>query len=884
MSEQPESSPSAAHASAAAENLKRATACLQRGDLAQAERVLEELLAQAPDQIEALHLLGIVKFQTGQHEAGLALIGQAISRKPDFVEAENNRANMLRALNRLEAALASYDRAIALKPDYAAAFCNRGFVLFALGRREEALASCDTALAQRPDFAEAHGNRGLILQGLGRLEEAVASFDQAVALRPNVAAFHSHRGIALQGLGRLEEALASCDAAIALQADAEALFNRGNVLRELERRQEALASFDAAIARKPEFVEAWSNRGLVLRKLERLDEALASFDRAIALRPDFLAALSNRGIVLQELKRFEEALACHDRAIALKPDYAEAHSDRGNVLRELRRFEEALASCDRAIALKPGHAEAYLHRGNALLDLSRFEEALALYDRAIALKPQFAAAYRKRAGVLHRLKRLEEAAANYETALATDPDDRYVFGGLADCVNRLSDWDKRRAVAEKLEAEIAAKRSVIPPFAALAYLDEPRLLRQCAENFVNSEIADDQPPLWRGESWRNEKIKIAYLSADYRLHPVAILIAELIERHDRARFEILGVSFGGDDRSELRARVVRAFERFIDVRSMSPAEVANLLADLKVDIAVDLMGYTEDSRPKILARRPAPIQVNFLGFPATMGTDCVDYIIVDAIVAPFDQQPFYSERLVHLPDCYQPNDRLLKISSDSPSRADAGLPEDRFIFCCFNNSWKISPEVFDAWMRILKAVDGSVLWLYCNNARTEINLRTEARSRNVDPARLIFAPRVKLDDHLARQRLGDLFLDTSPYNAGATASAALWVGLPLLTYTGKTFVGRMATSLLHAIGLPELATSSLADYEALAIALARDPKRLGEIKAKLAQNRDALPLFDTDRFRCGLEAAYVRMWELWQDGRPPESFAIPRTMAWSRSA
>src|SRR5262249_39339191 len=386
---------------------------------------------------------------------------------------------------------------------------------------------------------------------------------------------------------------------------------------------------------------------------------------------------------------------------------------------------------------------------------------------------------------------------------------------------------------------------VISPFVALGYLDDQALLRQCAENYVKNKIGKVPVSLWRGGGWRNDRIKIAYLSADFHRHATAYLMAELFERHDRARFELIGVSFGPDDRSDMRARLVSAFDRFVDVRAKSDAEVARLLSELKVDIAVDLKGYTQDCRPRILAHRPVPIQVNYLGFPGTMGADFIDYVIADEVVLPFDQQPFYSERIVHLPDCYQPNDRRRQIAGRTPARTEVGLPERGFIFCSFNNNWKIAPEVFDVWMRLLKAIGGSVLWLLRGNATAEQNLRKEAAARGVDPERLVFAPRIKLEDHLARHRLADLFLDTLPCNAHTTASDAFWAGLPVVTCRGKAFAGRVAASLLHAIGLPELVTSNMADYEALALTLACDPARLRDIKAKLARNRDTAPLFDT---------------------------------------
>jgi predicted O-linked N-acetylglucosamine transferase (SPINDLY family) len=351
-------------------------------------------------------------------------------------------------------------------------------------------------------------------------------------------------------------------------------------------------------------------------------------------------------------------------------------------------------------------------------------------------------------------------------------------------------------------------------------------------------------------------------------------MAELFERHDRSRFEIIGVSFGEDDKSKMRKRLVAAFDEFYDVSEKSDEEVATLLHDLQVDIAIDLKGHTQESRPGILAYRPAPIQTSYLGFPGTMGTEFIDYIIADKTVAPFEHQPFYTEKIVHLPDCYQVNDSKRRIAERTPMRQEAGLPETGFVFCCFNNNWKITPDVFGVWMRLLHAVEGSVLWLLGDNESAERNLRKEAQARGIDPARLVFAGRLPLEDHLARHRLADLFLDTLPVNAHTTASDALWAGLPVLTCEGTAFAGRVAASLLNAIGLPELVTHRIEDYEALALRLAKDPCLLEGYRNRLATNRLTHPLFDTDRFRRHLEAAYLQLWEIWQRGEQPRSFAV----------
>jgi len=397
---------------------------------------------------------------------------------------------------------------------------------------------------------------------------------------------------------------------------------------------------------------------------------------------------------------------------------------------------------------------------------------------------------------------------------------------------------------------------------------------QCARNYVEHKFPLLPQPFWTGEAWRHDKLRVAYLSADFRNHAMAQLSAELYELHDRKQFEVIGVSFGPDDRSEIRARLKAAFDHFHDVREVGDRDVAKLLHDLHVDIAVDLSGYTNDSRPGIFAHRPAPIQVSFLGYPGTSGADFIDYFIGDPIVLPFDQQPYYTEKIVHLPDSFIPTDSKQSIAREVPSRGEVGLPEEAFVFCSFSESYKINPAIFDIWMRLLRNVEGSVLWLLHSNETAMANLRREAEARGVAADRLIFAPRLGRAEHLARISLGDLFLNTHPVNAGANAIDALSVGLPIITTLGDAFVERVTASLLHAVGLQELVVEGFAEYEALALQLARDPARLTEIKGRLARNRESYPLFNTERFTRHIEAAYTTMWKTWQRGEAPHSFSV----------
>jgi len=750
---------------------------------------------------------------------------------------------------------------------------NYGLALHNLGRLEEAVAGYDRALALAPDMAEIHYNRANALQSLARLDEAVAGYDRAIALRPDLVEAYANRGVALRALRRFAEAVANFDHAIALKpGSAEVYYNRGNALRHLDRLDAAVASYDRAIALAPDMAEAYANRGVALQGLRRLDEALESCDRAIALKPDFAEALNNRGNIFREFGRFDQALESCDRAIALAPDMAEAYATRGLALQGLRRLDEALESCDRAIALKPDFAEAYVNRGAALQGLRRLDEALESCDRAIALKPDHAEALNNRGYILRDLGRFGLALESYERALAVRPDFPDALVGWIEGKRRHCDWSGEGEHEWKVRITGGLQASLRVVFSLLSLASPAEHLayaRQVAAQF-GAPPASFPPAAPRSGG----RIRLGYLSADLRTHPVAFLVAGLIERHDRRRFEVLGYSCGPDDGSAIRARLTGAFDHVVDLQAASDRQAAERIHADAVDILVDLTGYTAHGRTAILAHRPAPIQVNYLGYPGTTGADFIDYIIVDRFVVPADQQPFFSERLVHLPNCYQPCEIIQEVAERTPSRAECGLPEQGFVFCCFNNVLKITPELFDIWMRLLAAVPGSVLWLVTATPSVKDNLWREAVDRRVAADRLVFAAPTPRPEYLARLGLADLFLDTLPYNAGATASDALWAGLPVLTCSGDTYIGRMAGAVLTAAGLPELITTSLKGYESLAIRLATEPGLLAPLRQRLACNRSIMPLFDIARFTRDLEAAYRQMHETWQAGRPPSAFAV----------
>ncbi len=601
--------------------------------------------------------------------------------------------------------------------------------------------------------------------------------------------------------------------------------------------------------------EVLVNLGNVLAAQNRLKEALASFDKALAARPDLFEALFNRANALLELRRSEEALEGYDRVTALRPDFPSGWNNRGTALRQLRRLEEALASFSRAALLAPSHVNALTNRAIVLFDLRLLVQALLAADAALMVQSDAPEALYIKGNVLRDMGRLEEGRACFDRVLKIAPERGYAFNGLAQTTLMLCDWAGMTALAPRLQGEVQAGRSLIQPLMLMGYTEDAALLRRCAENYVH-RVAPAQPAIGGGKPYRHDRIRLAYLSADFHTHPTAQLMAELFERHDRAQFEVSAYAFGPDDDSAMRHRLVKAFDTFEDVRHLSDLAVARLIRAREIDIAVDLNGHTQDARPGIFSHRPAPVQVNYLVYPGTTGARFMDYILADRIVLPLDQQPYFSEKIVHLSDCYQANDTTRTLLP-APSRNDAGLPDGDFVFCCFNNSWKITAPIFDIWMRLLQQVPGSLLWLLDSPARD--NLRAHASARGVDAGRLVFAPKLVPDQHLARCQLADLFLDTLPYNAHTTCSDALWAGVPVVTCYGKAFHGRVAASLLKATDLPELVTTRLQDYEALALELTRNPALLKATREKLKRNRLTTPLYDSERFRQNIEAAYEAM-------------------------
>jgi protein O-GlcNAc transferase len=739
---------------------------------------------------------------------------------------------------------------------------------------------------QRRAAKKKNGREVSIAAALARID--IDRADAPVADRGGTgrvaAARHNRKGRALQGRGKHEEALACFDQALAVKPDdAEAHFHRGASLRQLGRHAEALASYDRALTLKPRYAEAFFNKANLLSALGRLQDAMASYDQALALKPDYAKAYLGRGNVLSSLGQLYDAVASFDQALSHNPDYTDAHINKGIALASLGRPHEALASYDRALDLEPDHSDAYLNKGIVFVSLGRIHDAAASYDRAIELDPKSVKAHNNKGNLMAGLGHPDEAIACYKFALDINPAHQsaaapYLFQLQHVCAWReFEQWEPR---VDAFTKESVRKNTdiAVAPFSHISRVDDPaenlavarawsqRIARRLSDQRMTHSVAERKSA--------DSRITLGYLSSDLYDHPTAHLMLRLFALHDRDAYRVHTFSYGKDDGSLYRKRVERDSDRFIDIRNAGHAEAAKQISESGVDILIDLKGHTANNRLEIAALGPAPVQVTYLGFPGTSGADFFDYVLTDPIVTPQSHAPYYTEKLAYLPHCYQVNDDTQAISASSPKRKEVGLPARGIVFCAFNVAYKIEPVIFDVWMELLRQVPDSVLWLYRSNKSAARNLKREAKARGIDAGRLVFADRLPKDEHLARLRLADLALDTRICGGHTTTSDALWAGVPVVALMGNHFASRVSSSLLVNMGLPELVTDSLHDYEALALRLARDPAELEALRAKLARNRETEPLFDTPRFVRNLETAYRQMWELYLAGEEPRQLDV----------
>ena len=846
-----------------------------QGQLQQALSECSRKLERFPNSVVLYNISGACNAGLMQYDAAIDSYKRALVIKSDYADAYNNMGMALKGKGDLEAAINSFKQALKINPDYAEVYINMGATLNDKGDLGAAINSYKQALKIQPNNADAYSNIGNALKDKGDLEAAINSYRKALKIRPNYAEVYNNMGVALQATGNLETAINSYKKALNIKPNyAEAYNNMGIAHKDKGDLEVAIHSYKQSLKIRPDYAHAYNNMGIALKDKGDLEAAIHSYQQALNIKPNYAEACSNMGNALKDKGDLESAIHSYKQAIQINPGYAEAFNNIGNALKDQGDLVAAIKNYKQATQINPNYAHAYYNLGIALQGNDNLEAAIESYKQAVTIKPDYAEAYYNLGTALNSIGDKKAAIENYRQALHIKPDYAKARAQKLHQQAQICDWDaieKDLALIPKLGIHTQA----VSPFSMLSLEDSPERHKMRSEAFSkkfdeHKTLLPPKPQLPQ----KSQRLRIGYFSADFREHAVAYLIAKVLETHDRRRFDVYGYSIGPAKGSDMRQRLSKAFDVFIDVQGMSDKEVALLARQDKIDIAIDLTGYTANHRAGIFAYRAAPVQISYLGYSVTMGADFMNYIIADPVLIPSGYEQYYSERILRLPNSFMPTDNTRPISTRLMTRSDMGLPEIGFVFCCFNNNYKISPREFDLWMRVLLKVEGSVLWLRNSNALSENNLRKQAETRGVEPSRLVFAERAPLEEHLARQKLADLFIDTFAYNAHTTASEALWAGLPLVTMLGDSFAARVAGSLLTAIGLPELITETEQDYEALILHLATHPERLAQIRETLMDNRLSTPLFDTELYTKHLEDGYQQAYQRYADGKLPKNILV----------
>ena len=802
--------------------LKSGVAHHQSGNLDRAEQHYYNILAVNPHHADALHLLGLVAHQRGNPERAIEYIEKAISNNYDCSFYHNNLGAVLKDVGDLNKAIDSYQKAIQLRPDYAEAAYNLGSLLLVKGKISDAIVWYEKAIRIRPDYVDALSNLAAAYNTLKRTDDAILCCEKVLSLNPNNAAALNNLGNALRTQKKTNLAIACYQKSISAdRVNPEAHCNLGNAYHDLGDQEKALASYRQALMLNLKYGKAYNNMGIVLREQGRLAEAADCYRKAIQLLPEDAEAYHNFGNILKDQGLLDKAVDMYQRAIVNNASSIDTHVNLGIVLEDLGKTEDAIRSYSNALKIDPNSAKAYSHLVHQLLDVCAWHQLDPLNEKLDVLTE-------------HTLKNGEKP-------------DEMPFLNLSRNADPSLNYNVARAWSREIERQFSGAQPFYPT----------------GKHTPHDSKKEIQP------------IIIGYLSNNFKNHPTAHLVQGMFQHHDRKRFAAYCYSYGRDDKSSYRKKIMATCDRFVDISRSSHMEAAKQIYDDGVDILVDLVGYMKDNRLGIPAMRPAPIQVRWLGMAGTTGADFFDYLIADEIVAPPEHSSFYSEALVYLPHCYQINDNTQIFAEGGITRGDVGLPNEGIVFCSFCSRYKYDPVMFRTWMRILKQVKGSVLWLLGGNANAEKNLKQYAESSGIRPDRLIFAKKIPRDEHLQRLQLADIALDTRIVNGAITTSEALWAGVPLVTLQGNHFASRMSSSILSAAELHSLITTNLDDYEVLAVRLANQPNTLNELRKQMRLNRMCIPLFDTERFVRNIESAYLNMVEIYDSGKTPRPIRVP---------
>lgn len=854
--------------------LQRAIQAFQSNSLNEAELILKNVLKIDKNNPAALQILGLTMAVQKKYKDAIKYLDRVAQIFPNDASIHYNLAKVLMDDGQDRAALRHHKKTNELDPSNSEALVNFGKSLFKLGEHEKALEKFSLAVDLNNESFDGIFNAAVTLVNLNRFEEALSYLDRAYALNPNSYDCLFYKGIISLELKSYEQAIQYFEQSIALYPDHFEAYNKiAHALFKKKNYEQALLVCKRVLEIKPDFHEVLNNMGLIHHELRQYDKAIEFFEKTISIKPDYSEAWLNKGYSLIALKKYHEAIKFIDESLRLKPNFSLALLNKGNALLGLNNFQEAISFYDQATQSNGDIPGAFVNKGIALQAGNQHPKAIQCFDKAIELDNTLTEAWLNKGSSLSEIKNYVGAAECFFQSHIHSNGKLFSLGRAHHQMMLMCDWTNYEVITKELFDNLQNDKEVAEPFGLQGICDSEYLLRKCAEIFTKNQFPN-QTYLLKKESYSHKKIRLGYLCGEFRTQATSILMTGVWENHDKELFEIYAFDNGFNDQSTLRTRINNAFSKIFDITNLSDEDVARLVQSCEIDILINLNGFYGRQRLGIFSYKPAPIQVNYLGFPGTIGVGYLDYLIADKEVIPEKSRDFYAEQVVYLPYSYQANDDSRVISDCKFSRADLGLPEKGFVFACFNNNYKITPSTFDSWAKILSSVDDSVLWLLKDNPLVENNLKKELASRGVSPNRLVFAERFSNADHLARHSQADLFLDTWPYNAHTTASDALWSGLPVLTLMGNAFPGRVAASLLKAIDLPDLITYSVNEYELLAIELATNPNKLCSIKERLIQNRLSSPLFDTKLFTKNLEAAFFRMHEYHQKGIKPKSFSV----------
>lgn len=854
--------------------LQRAIQAFQNNSFNEAEVILKNILRIDKYNPAALQILGLTMAVQKRYKDAIKCFEKAIQIFPNDASIHYNLAKALMDDDQDKKALAHHKKINELDPKNFQALVNYGKSLFKLGEYEKALEKFSLAINLNPHYYEAFFNKAITLFKLNEIQEALLCLDQALIIDPKSCDCNFYKGVIYLELNSFEEAISYFQKSIGICPDHyEALSKITYALFKQKKYDQAFTFCNQALKIKPDSHEVFNNKGLIHHELRQYEKAIECFDKAISAMPDYSEAWLNKGFTLISVKRYYEAIEFIDQSIHLKPNFPLALIIKGNALLGLNNFQEAIRFYDQAITLNASVPGAFVNKGIALQAMCKHHEAIHCFDKAIQIDETFPEAWLNKGSSLNEIKNHELAAKCFFQSHKHNKDNFFSLGRAHHQMMLMCDWTNYKEITKEIFSKLNDGKEVAEPFALQGICDSEHLLRKCAEIFTRNQFPN-QFFSYNKSKYSHKKIRLGYLCGEFRTQATSILMIGAWENHDKELFELYAFDNGLNDHSAMRTRIENAFSKIIDISNLSDEDAARLIQSSEIDILINLNGFYGRHRLGIFSYRPAPVQVNYLGFPGTIGTNYIDYLIADKVVIPEKSMDFYNENIIYLPNSYQANDDKREISERKFSRAELGLPEKGFVFACFNNNYKLSPSTFDSWAKILSSVDNSVLWILKDNPWVENNLPKELAIRGVNPSKLVFADRLSNADHLSRHAQADLFLDTWPYNAHTTASDALWSGLPVLTLMGNAFPGRVAASLLKAIDLPDLVAYSINEYELMAIELARNHEKLRSIKDRLVKNRLSSPLFNTKLFTRNLEAAYLGMHDFYQKDIAPRSFSV----------